>query len=110
MTPMQIKKAVAGFENLPVFWTPIGATESFPIMAAAIEYNPETCISGENPTMCKLSILPAMYYDKAISFRDLYFCCESAKRLPVYVQDLDGSLVQITAVAIEKENGWIEVA
>lgn len=108
MTPMQIKKAVAGYENLPVFWTPNGATESFPVMAA-IEFNSETCISGENSTMCKLSIWPAMYYDKAISFRDLYFCCEGAKRLPVYVQDLNGDLVQVTKVNIEKENGWIEL-
>lgn len=108
MTPMQIKKAVAGHESLPVFWTPNGATESFPVMAA-IEFNSETCISGENSTMCKLSIWPAMYYDKAISFRDLYFCCEGAKRLPVYVQDLNGDFAQVTKVNIEKENGWIEL-
>jgi len=108
MTPMQIKKAVAGYENLPVFWTPNGGTESFPVVAA-IEFNPETYTSGENPAMAKITIWPAMRYDKAISFKALYFCCEGAKRLPVYVQDLNGDLHQVAKVGIEKENGWIEL-
>lgn len=109
MSPMQIKKAVSGYENLPVFWTPNGATESFPVMAA-VEFNPETCVSGENSTICKLTIWPAKYYDKAISFKDLYLCCEGAKRLPAYVQDLNGGLAQVAKVNIEKKNGWIELS
>lgn len=108
MTPMQMKKAVAGHESLPVFWTPDGATESFPVMAAT-EFNPETCIIGENPTICKLTIWPAKYYDRAISFKDLYLCCEGAKRLHMFIQLEDGGLAFVQKVNIEKDNGWIEL-
>lgn len=108
MTPMQIKKSVAGYESLPVFWTPDGATESLPVVAA-IEFNPETGIIGEKPTMCKLTVWSTKHYDRAISFKDLYFCCEGAKRLPAYIRDLNGDLVRVTGVNIEKENGWIEL-
>lgn len=108
MTPMQMKKAVAGYESLPVFWTPItDGTFSVPVLAA-IALNPERCISGEDATMC--SITARNVNEKhAISFTEFYYCCEQAKRLPMYVRLPNGDYAPVSEVNIVKDNGWIEL-
>lgn len=108
MTPMQMKKAVAGYESLPVFWTPItDGTFSVPVLAA-IALNSETNITGEKHDMC--SITARNIHEKyAISFTAFYRCCEQAKRLPMFIRMQNGEHAPVREVNIEKENGWIEL-
>lgn len=108
MTPMQLKKAVAGYENLPVFWTPQGGTDSFPVLAAVADSWPQY-FRSEKPEFCRVIVREASADKYAIPFSTLYLCCEQAKRLPVYIQDLNGDFAKVTQVNIEKENGWIEL-
>jgi len=108
MTPMQMKKTVAGYESLPVFWTPVtDGTFSVPVLAATA-LNPDRDIVGEDATMC--SIMARNIDEKyAISFTAFYHCCEQAKRLPMFVRLENGEHAPVREVNIEKDNGWIEL-